>query len=159
MSTYRLTRNSAIAVAVIALVLCGYWMQKRLRNLEVPSSDQLRIHNRPLLKSGEEMRSRLEKCINLTAHDIISVMDLSHSAWLWVDEPPGVLCGVVYRVNDDVAITLYIAVDEPLHRRVDINRKWDYAAFLQCRVGRIVYDAGDTFLEIGPNVPRRNQRD
>ena len=42
---------------------------------------------------------------------------------------------------------------EPLFRKFDENRRWDYAAFLRCRIGGIQYKSGDVWLDVGQDVP------
>jgi hypothetical protein len=85
----------------------------------------------------------------------VRFLGLGEAKWFWTDEPPCILRGVTYFLADGRSVTIYIAEGEPLFRRFDGSRAWDYEGFLDCRVGGIQYKdkAGEVWLDIGPAVP------
>jgi hypothetical protein len=88
----------------------------------------------------------------------VDLLGLKDAKWFWTDEPPGILRGVSYYPADGREVTLYIAEGEPLFRRFDDRREWDYEAFLGCRVGGIQYKAGEISVDLGPAVPWQFRR-
>ena len=103
--------------------------------------------------SREATDGKLKKCIGQTAKDVVQLLGLKDAKWEWVDEPPGILRGVTYSSDKTHSVTIYIAEGETLFRKFDEKRKWDYAAFLSCRIGGIQYTSGELHLDIGPSVP------
>jgi hypothetical protein len=100
----------------------------------------------------------LNDCIGRPAKEVVRVLNLKGCKWYWVDEPPGVLRGVCYHPGEDREVTLYIAQGEPLFRRFDKQREWNYRGFLNWRVGGIQYYGGKVWLDIGPAVPCQLRR-
>jgi hypothetical protein len=112
-------------------------------------------------KRPDVTEESLKKCIAKTAKEIVEHFKLNTAKWSWIDEPPGIVRGVRYPV-DNVVFKLYIAQGERLFRRFDENRKWNYEEFLGCNIGGIQYDSGEIRLDIGAAVPfqfRRQPKD
>lgn len=96
--------------------------------------------------------AQLNECLGQPVAEVVQRLRLGGAEWHWTDEPPCTLRGASYSVGNR-RVYLYIAEDEPLFRQFDIDREWDYGAFLQCRVGGIQYESGDVHFDIGPAVP------
>jgi hypothetical protein len=117
-------------------------------------------HERALLRSTSDTgqrvtEARLQECIGQTGEEVVGNLGLTGAKWYWTDEPPGILRGVSYYLAEGGQVTVYLAEGEPLFRRFDDRRDWDYEGFLACRVGGIQYQAGGLRLDIGPDVPEQ----
>jgi hypothetical protein len=102
--------------------------------------------------------AQLDDCLFLPAGEVVKRLQLNGTKWYWIDEPPGILRGVVYSLPGDRSISLYIAEGEPLYRQFSETRKWDYDAFLKCRVGGIQFQSSQSGTDsktwnLGPDVP------
>jgi hypothetical protein len=105
----------------------------------------------PLVIEANE--ALLQACIGKPAREVVQLLGLGEAKWFWTDEPPGILRGVSYFPDDERSVKLYIAEGEPLFREFRDRGRWDYEAFLACRVGGIQYKSGGVVLDVGPAVP------
>ena len=103
--------------------------------------------------TAETTQGRLDECLGQPARDVVQQLRLGDAEWHWTDEPPGVLRGVSYSPVDGRQVSVYIAEGEPLFRKFSARRKWDYEAFLDCRIGGIQYESEEIRLDLGPAVP------
>lgn len=108
--------------------------------------------------SVDATKGELEMCIGQTARDVVQRLGLQNAEWFWTDEPPAILRGVSYHPDKSKEVIICIAESEPLFRKFDEKRKWDYEEFLRCRVGGIQYRSGEVHFDIGPAVPFQFRR-
>jgi hypothetical protein len=156
-------RNVALLIPlmIVALASFGAWRITRPHYTHGdPGEGEVAVVTTvPRPASREAAETLLKPCLGRTVRDVVQMLDLGGAKQSWVDEPPGVLRGSAYYTADEQRVVLYIAEGEPLFRQFNEFCKWDYAAFLGCRVGGIQYWSGEIDLDLGPAVPwqwRRN---
>jgi hypothetical protein len=143
----------AMMCCIVAFILIEYLSFHTAEEAKMDKRILEGYLNLEVKEVGAKMDKRiLEGYLNLEVKEVVAKMGLEKAEW-WIEEPPDVLRGAAYSLGDKSYIKFYIGRGEELYRKFDEKHKWDYKAFLDCKIGGIQYRSGDTRIDVGPDVP------
>ena len=149
-----MVRSRLIAFsATVVVIAVGLYAWQAVASSQAARDRARRAEQERAQAARAAQEERLNGCLGHTAEEVVRRLGLGQAQWFWTDEPPCILRGVTYYPDKGTSVNLFIDRAEPLYRQLNEERRWDYAAFLHCRVGGIQYVSGEEWFDIGRDVP------